>query len=291
MYDGAPELNPQAPQTVKARILPGWMPHDYAVEILTKQCVPGWQVDKAEQLWREYRDRVLNLPQRTHVHESLPFDNEDMQHVEQFMARMVQGRRNQHEIASILKLDLRSLIANQQLILTERSTNYAAMTSTQTEWRNEFLPLSLPLQQIGMKCAIGLPFHLNPLDTTIVYDLPGGEFSFLPQGNGLFAISELPRFAIARMHNRNLVLKNGYHRSLARILSSSPAHIPTGLVVLEGADEVEDSFEIAMPWLEPELPLPVMGDYTCEGMYLDVQIRRKRYQIEVQARWRALDDF
>jgi hypothetical protein len=182
------------------------------------------------------------------------------------------------------------MTAIQYLTITERANDYAGMSSDQF-WRNDFLPTQMKPSKVGMKFSIGPPDHSHPLNSTIVYDLPDAEFAFLPHGNGFFSVAELSRQVISSRIGERYVLKNGYHRCLARMLTTQlERDAPMALVAVqkEGLSAgltFKDNRELV-----DGVPYACLGDYLDDSLYIDVNMRRKRYQIEVKARWMAVDD-
>jgi len=279
-----------AVQTISTRTLPGWMEREQALFFFTTQCVPALTIEQATELWESYREKVKRIerPSRPCRREAL--DEGDVRHVEALIALMESVNGPRHEIEEVVKVDLRDVTAIQYLAVTERANDYAAMSSDQF-WRDDFLPTKIKPSNVGMKFSIGLPGHSHPLNSTIVYDLPDAEFAFLPHGNGYFSVAELSRQVISAQVGQRLILKNGYHRCLARMLSAqAEGRVPTALVAVE-----KQVLSAGLPfqdgqWLAPGIPYASLSDYLDESLYLDVEMRRKRYQIEVKARWLAVDD-
>ncbi len=193
-------------------------------------------------------------------------------------------------ISGVIRVDLRKVLAVQHIVVTERSHDYAALSLGDAAWRNEFLPVVMFPPQIGMRYSVGYPSHGHPCHTTILFDIPSAEFAFLPQQNGSFAISELPRYVVACERNGTLILRNGYHRSLARMRNAVTGEVPTALVAKMAFDSGNALAEKELASTHSDLPPALMEDYQTEGLYMDVQMRRKRYQIEVKARWLAVDE-
>ena len=56
-------------QTLKGRVLLGWMPRDKAVQFLLNECVfdPPLNAVGAEAMWQTYRGRVDTLTNRTYA--------------------------------------------------------------------------------------------------------------------------------------------------------------------------------------------------------------------------------
>src|SRR5437016_5991271 len=54
-----------APPSVAARILPGWMSKEEAIRYLTRECVdPQFNPEQATVVWEEYRRRIEESPAR-----------------------------------------------------------------------------------------------------------------------------------------------------------------------------------------------------------------------------------
>ena len=277
-------------QTIAERILPGWMSEVTAVHFFTKALVPALSEEEAKFLWQGFYERSRALPARTPNLDKFQLNDEEQAHAAEFMA-LARGLGGSFgEIIDVIKVDLRALLAVQHIVVTERSHDYAALSLGDAAWRNEFLPVVLFPPQIGLRYAIGYPSHSHPCHTTILFDIPSAEFAFLPQGNGTFAVSELPRYVLACAREGTLILRNGYHRSLARIRSVETGEVPTTLLALANFRSGDALAEKELASTHSDLPTALMKDYLTEGLFMDVKMRRKRYQIEVKARWQSVDE-
>jgi hypothetical protein len=291
LTEGAVEPQEEpAIQTIGARTLPGWMEREQAIFFFTTQCVPALTIEQAGELWESYREKVKRIERAPCPCRSDALSESDTQHVEALIALLESANGKRHEVEEVVKVDLRDVTAIQYLTITERAHDYAGMSSDQF-WRDDFLPTRLKPSKVGMKFSIGQPDHSHPLHSTIIYDLPDAEFAFLPHGNGFFSVSELSRQVISARVGQRLILKNGYHRCLAKMLSAqSESAEPMALIAVE-----KQTLSAGLPyqdeqWLSPGIPYARLSDYLDESLYLDVNMRRKRYQIEVKARWQAVDD-
>lgn len=279
-----------AVRTISARTLPGWMEREQAIFFFTTQCVPALTIEQAGELWESYREKVKRIERASRPCRREDLNESDSRHIEALITLMESANGHRHEIEEVVKVDLRDVTAIQYMAITERANDYAGMSSDQF-WREDFLPTKIIPSNVGMKFSIGQPGHTHPLNSTIVYDLPDAEFAFLPHGNGYFSISELSRQVISAQIGQRLILKNGYHRCLARMLTTQvEGGAPMALIAVEKqALSAGLAFQDGQ-WLAPGIPYATLGDYLDESLYLDVDMRRKRYQIEVKARWLALDD-
>lgn len=257
---------------------------------LATECVPPMTRDAAAELWSVHFDRSSSLPQRSYEWQRLPLDSQERNHACEFMTQIQRLTGSHNEIVDVVKVDLRELITIQSIVAMERSRDYLGMQVSESAWRDEFLPIDSRPPQIGMRYAIGYPYHDHPCHTTIIYDLPSAEFAFLPQSNGSFAITETPRHVIACRKGETLVLRNGHHRCLARILASAASEAPTAILAIADYSAGDARAEQQLSANHSGLPPATLADYVTEGLYIDVHIRRKRYQIEVQARWRSFND-
>jgi hypothetical protein len=285
--------------TVRARLLPGWMTRDQAMAIFTNECVPSRTTDEATAIWQEYQDRASALPMgRGTVCTQLPLTQEEQTHALNFINFLNQF--GPHQVAGIVKVDLREVIVHQLQVVTERSEAYAQSCQTEAAWLNELLPTAIQPAQFGMQVSIGPPLNPHPLSSQIIVDLPHSECAFLPVGQtGMFRPDQLMRYVTACDQGTKIMLKAGYHRSFARFASAPPAIVPTAVVALErntwtvpvnqpptGVGVIGGTAGLHFSGIRPAL----LSDFFTDGLFMDVLLRRKRYQLRIQSTWVALDD-
>jgi hypothetical protein len=295
--------NPTAnlPNTVHARILPGWMSHQDAINYLTNECVPPITVQDAEEIWRQYRQRVEALADnRIVTPQYLPMNTQESTHANNFMQFL--NTRGPHQVSRVVKIGLRDLVLTQYNVVTDRCDDYCHRTTTPAEWLNEFLPLTVLPAETQARFSLGPPASPHPLSSHIEIDIPHGEFALLPlqtdQGLMVFGAAQFMRHVTGCETQNRLLLKAGYHRTYARILSAPTATVPTALIALELNTCVPPANQ------PPAVPGETTGtadltpfgcraalflDFFTEGLFMDVLLKRKRYQLLVKSTWLALD--
>ncbi len=286
--------------TIRARLLPGWMTRDQAIETFTTHCVPSRTVQEAITIWEEYRDRASALPlDRAAACPRLPLNADEQAHAQQFMAFLNQYTNGQHQVSEVVKVDLRLMLACQYQVVTERSDGYAQRNQTEAEWMNELLPTVMPPVQFSGQFSLGLPHNPHPMSSQILIDLPHAECAFLPAQHGMFAPAQFMRHVTVCEQGQKILLKAGYHRSFARLANAPPATVPTAVVALERNTWVLPvnqppagvGVTAAATELHPSGRLPALfSDFLVEGLFMDVLLRRKRFQLRVQSTMIAVDD-
>jgi hypothetical protein len=274
---------------IPARILPGWMNLDEVVSLLVDHCSPPWSPEDARSLWLEHSKQVDGDREPYDEWPLLELEPPELEYADRFMDFLRSHTRESLQIERVVKVPIRFLVASQHIAITERTHDYAAMQVDETSWWSELLPIRPPAPKIGMRVTFGQPDNPTPLDTRILFDLPDAEFAFLPHGGGLFGIAQLPRHVTVVRCPVGLILKNGYHRLIAKLRNASYHTEPSALVALEASSAA--NAEQSVQFLPKDARRPArLADFVTEGQFVDVSLKRKRYQIEVQAGWRALDD-
>lgn len=291
-----------APQTLEGRVLVGWMDRDTAVRYLTTTCVfdPPITDADAEALWRPYRERCEALPERAaSAPQRLPLSHDERHHATQFMSAL--ARMGPHNIQEVIKVDLSCLVVHQLYVVASRSSQqYMNQVRSTTGWLQHALPLTprAPAQ-------IRTNFAVNGLHTSADIDIPHAEFIFAPDPTGqFFSVQQFQCYISVMMGQgtfaNRMLLKAGYHRSYARALSMIPAAtVPSAVVALErntfGAppnQAVGAGLTVATAGLRagPAGRRPALfADFFDDDLAMRVNLRRKRYQLQVRSTWVELD--
>lgn len=281
--------------TLKGRVLLGWLQRDEAVRFLLNDCAfdPPMDEPKAESLWANYRARVDALAERA---QSIPvgvgLTPAEAGHGAALMAFLHSIGRT--EYLGVKKIDLRELTVRQYMVTTERSEEYAAKLTTEQAWLHECLPLT------PTNGGFSWRHSLNGMNGYIECDVPHGEWIFAPLGNGAFAPIEGLRHITAMDGGDRTFLWAGYHRSFARVLTTPIANAPTALVAVARNVLISPAAAGVTPGvatnaiIDPLGPFGAkaarFGDFFVDGLFMDVDLRKKRYQLQVHANWVALDD-
>jgi len=225
-------------------------------------------------------------------------NTQESTHANNFMQFL--NTRGPHQVARVVKIELRQLVVIQYWVITERAEDYRHSTTSTAEWLREFLPLTVPSAQTQTRFSLGPPASPNPLSSYIEIDVPHGEFALLPANPGLtvFGAAQFMRHVTGCETQNRLLLKAGYHRSYARVLSAPTAIVPTALIALELNTCVPPANQ------PPAVPGVITGafglnpfgrrpalflDFFTDGLFMDVLLKRKRYQLQVKSTWLALD--
>jgi hypothetical protein len=281
-------------KTVNGLALLGWMERDAAILFLKNDCCFDSPLSdqQAEDLWRPYRSRAEALPERNViVPPRLPLSPEEHHHANKFMAFMNQvGAR---DIKEVLKIDLMQLVVRQFVVVTDRAEGYRLRTNDPNAWMEECLPTSLTAPNITMRVS------QQNFDTAADIDLPHAEFVFGPNPAGLFGPIQFLRHVTVMQTINRLLLWAGYHRSYARVLSTTPtAAERSALVALTSNTLVPPPNHVTGVTLAGAATgLDLFGrrpalfaDFFAEGFFIKVKLRKKRYQLQVRSKWVALDD-
>jgi hypothetical protein len=288
---------PPNPATIQARYLPGWMPRAEAIRALTEDCVPAHTPAQAEEIWNEYRQRAEALANnRAAAPNYLPLNAQEQAHAQTFMQFV--NAAGPHEVVDVVKVDLRDLIAHQYYVITERATEYGQRMNTAAGILREFLPTAIAPAQTQTRFSLGMgaPQNKNQLSSYIETDVPHAEFAFLPVGPGpVFAAAQFMRHVTACVTNNRVLLKAGYHRSFARIFSAPIATVPTAVIALERNTVVPPPNQVPAGGVITAGLTPFGGrcallrDFFTDGLFMNVLLKRKRYQLQIQSTWTPLD--
>lgn len=295
--------NPVAVQQVlEGRVLLGWMKRDDAVRFLRTACWFEPQITdaEAEALWRPYRDRCESLPERpAPAPQRLPLNHQEQRHAELFLAAL--ARQGPHTIDDVIKIDLSHLVVHQLYVTVSRSNDvYRNRVNTTNGWLHQALPLT---PRPAATFTWNLRVSPNGLNTEVDFDLPHAEFVFAPDPTGQFySVQQYQNYiSVLRGSGSNterMLLKAGYHRSYARALSMLPtATVPSAVVALDrntfGLPQNQPAaagLTVATAGLWPNGRRPALfADFFDDALAMRVNLRRKRYQLQVRSTWVELD--
>ena len=282
--------------TLKGRVLLGWMSRDRAVQFLTKDCVFDPPLDDvaAESLWASHRATVDALPDRTFTPlPSLGLTQFEAGHAARFMAFL--NGLGPHEVTHLHKVDLSQLVVHQYHVVTERAQGYAQKIQTDHGWLDECLPTAVHNTPIQFRS------QQRGLNTYSEIDVPHAEFFFAPNmQTGVFTTNQLLRHVTTMVGTDRTFLWAGYHRSFAKVLSTPAAAVPSAVVAVARNVLNSPVPTIAAPGvatvngIDPLGPFGAkaarFGDFFVDGLFMDVDLRKKRYQLQVHANMVAIDD-
>ncbi|MFY9561282.1 MAG: hypothetical protein WAQ52_13700 [Terriglobales bacterium] len=281
----------------------GWLERDDAVRYLTQSCIfdPPLTEAQAEVIWRPYRERCEALPEREAAAPShIPLNHDERKHASLFMA--AQARLGPQTIQDVIKIDLSRVVVHQLSIVATRSNDlYFSRVRTTTGWLHQALPLT-PRPPAAF--TWNLSVSANGLNTAVDFDIPHGEFVFAPDPTGQFFSVQQYQSYISVMRgpgtgSERMLLKAGYHRSYARVLSMMlpTATVPSAVVALERNtflpppnQAAAAGLTVATAGLRPNGRRPALfADFFDDALAMRVNLRRKRYQLQVRSTWVEID--
>jgi hypothetical protein len=269
------------------------MERDYAIRFLTEDCIfdPALSEAAAESLWREHRSRAALLPAREgRAPARMPLNTAEQAHVQRFLQYLANAGAPPMEV---IKIDPMQLVVAQSHIATELSENYRKGCSSEADWMEVTLPTT------SKNADVNVRFTRKNLDTEIEIDLPHAEFIFGVHPHGGFGPREFLSCVTVLSSGNRMLLGKGYHRLYARICGTQArAHNRSALVALEPNPIVAPAREgVGAPGTRQGATFDVFGnrpalfaDFFTEGLFLKVNLRKKRYQLRVVAKWVSLND-
>lgn len=281
-------------KTVGGRILVGWMDEAVAVDFLLNLCVFDPPIDdaRARQIWRDYRARAQSLPARPPVScGNLGLTIPEIAHANKFKKHL--NSIGSNTVLDIAKVEIKQLYVIQYYVVIDKASEYAAKNKDSAMWLNECLPTCIPNSQFIWNQAYDIS------GATAFFDLPHAEFLYAGDQNAMFGLRELQRYVTVKDNGQRTYLTAGYHRMFARVLAAPMATVPKATVAVALNDlpcpplvpnapilttPVADTFD---PWgTKPAL----FADFFTDGLFMDVRLKKKRYQLQVSAKMVALDD-
>ncbi|HET9407461.1 MAG TPA: hypothetical protein VFO39_09505 [Candidatus Sulfotelmatobacter sp.] len=224
------------PNTVKAKLLLGWMTEFEAMHFL-RNCVfdPPKTDDEMLALWRLYRDKVSAIGKR-----QVPkFKTHKLSLAEESTGKTIVNkarRTNGTNVKRVIKIDPRDLLIHQLYVITDQSGKYAVHMLDKRKRLNVCLG-------IGMenKTPIGPAVRDGNWLKKIV---PHGEFvpfaingKIVMNGPNDFHAQEQARFISFTQFDEKLLLWAGYHRSHALVSQTKPEdteRLLVGTLVTDG---------------------------------------------------------
>ncbi len=124
--------------------------------------------------------------------------------------------------------------------------------------------------------------------------VPHMEFCFVFIPKEGFQIQELARHVSVTAYGDRMILWAGYHRSYARMTSANPEAIERSLlaVLTTDADFVlsPDSPNHGLRAMVRGLRPPLFADFLDERFFMDVRLRKKRFELQIRANIVAIDE-
>lgn len=275
--------NAPAPGTVGAVILPGWMPRDEAIQMLTSECVePPFNQQQAADTWEEYQQRVEALPERpAPAPARQPLNRDERTQADNFRRRY----RQAPNVLDVIKVDPSQLVAHQLLVITNRATEYAASMAT---------PTAKLRYSLGSQAQRPANMNIRAEQDGLHFTLPHAEHSLNFDTVKGFEIQQWARHISTAEYDQRMLLWGGYHRAFAFMSTQNPDAIERSLVVVLTTDAAltlsPNSPKPAVRDMVRGLRPPLFGDFFDGRLCMNVRLRKKRYELLVQARILAIDD-
>lgn len=274
-----------APRTMLGKVLLGWLPKEAAVQFLT-DCVfdEPMTPQRAEEIWAQYRDRVALLPERDcSAPAALPLTQEERALAENFM-RFHRQRQN-HNVREVIKINPLNLVIHQPHVNLDQSGRYAQDAANASRYARHSLAIAQGVHNMQIEAG------LNMMDVQV----PHGEFAFVfNQQIGQFQVLELARHvSVTRFQNR-MLLWAGYHRSYAFMTNENPDGMERSLLVALTTDadflvsphSPNQGLRAVICGLRP----PLFRDFFDRDLFMDVNLKRKRWVLQVRSACVGIDD-
>ena len=249
------------------------MPKNEALRVL-KNCYFEKTLNEraATKLWRDYRDKVLALPQRDPGQlQRLALTECERLAIEAHVQRLRSGPNGCY-FEEVIKVHPGDLIAHQLDVVTDQCQKYG---------------LSMQDEQLRINAFLGVGLEFNgaprPRQTSrhcTDLDLPHFEFvpRITPQG---IDFKERDRYVqIVSTPNDRLLLWGGYHRTHAVLcqLAGDAAAVAPLLTKMRGAPDVDAFFSRPSPRRDAvlgERP-PLLRDFFDPDLFITVNLRKFR---------------
>lgn len=270
--------------SLEAVVLIGWMHRDVAVKFLREECMFDPQLSDADAtaIWQRYRSEVESLPPRA---ATAPIRVSLMESEKRLVAPFLEHFRKlgAQNILDVVKIDPMQLVVHQLYVVTEHAENYAKTVTTPRGWINKCV--SVVSTQHNLQIRAGM----NIVDV----DIPHGEFGFTFVPNLGFQIQELARHVSVTEFSNRMILWAGYHRTYAKMCSAAPDANDRSLPVALTTDATFVVSPAAPNQGLREMLCgprpPVFADFFDERFFIRVNLRRKRFQLQIRAVLVALD--
>jgi hypothetical protein len=274
---------PPVPRTMPAKVLLGWLPKEAALQFLN-DCVFNEPLtpERAEGIWSEHRDRVAALPERDCTAPvSLPLTREEKALADSFM----QFHRQSANVREVIKINPLNLVTHQPYVNLDQSGKYRQDAINATRYAKHSLAIAQGTHNMQVQAG------LNMMDVQV----PHGEFAFFfNQQMGQFQVLELARHISVTGFQDRMLLWAGYHRSYAFMDRANPEGIERSLLValttdadfLVSPQSPNQGLRAVICGLRP----PLFRDFLDRDLFMDVNLKRKRWVLQVRSACVGVDD-
>jgi hypothetical protein len=265
---------------MRGKVLLGWLAREEAVKYLREYCSfrPTLTEQAAEALWAEKKAAVDALEPRIATSpptlEMTPAEREAANRFLSFMRKKPGGLGM---ITDVVKQDPRGLVLRQFDINLDRANEHAVHIEAATWCARNCLATERADANLNYK-AVNDGWN---------FSLPHGEFALGWDGRVFSIVLGGPHVAVSALGTRT-ILWTGYHRCYARMATVNPAirdrSVLAALTVegtrTLGPDSTNQPLRALVLGDRPAL----LGDFLDERLFIEVEIPRKQYELQIRCR-------
>jgi hypothetical protein len=270
--------------TVSAKVLLGWMEREQAISFICEQCVfpdtltPG----QADAIWRLRRDKVEALPERpAPAPKAMPLSLAEQDKAKVLMKALGQGG----SIQRVIKIDPSELVTHQPVIIMDQANKYESPGATAADYARHSL---------AVRSTTPVQLQVNAAHNAADVIVPHGEYTFAFHPQAGFQIQELARHVSVTAYQGRMLLWAGYHRSYARMASANPEGNDRSLLVALTTDadffvspnSPNQGLRAMLCGLRPSL----LRDFFDDNFFMMVNLKRKRWVLQIRASCTGVDD-
>jgi hypothetical protein len=185
----------------------------------------------------------------------------------------------------VIKINPMNLVTHQPSVVINQMQRYTADANDGFRYAKHSLGIAKGAHNINVQHG------LNAMDIAV----PHGEFAFMfNQQTHQFQVLELARHISVTAFQGRMLLWAGYHRSYARMASANPDGIDRSLLVALTTDadfllspqSPNQGLRATVTGLRP----PLFGDFFDDTLFMRVNLKRKRFVLQVRAQVAPVDD-
>jgi hypothetical protein len=265
-------------ETIRAKLLIGWMSEAEAVDLLMNECVFDKPLTRAEavQIHQTYVAKVIALEPRP----ALAPENKALTFGEKNAVNNLIKRAKKNGGAHIKgwkKIDPLGLVVHQLFVALGVAEKYASEMGNPQRACRKTLGLGAPIPQ----------YKESRQGNILIIDLPHGEFNlgYDPKTNQ-YIVQENARWTTVHAFGDRLLLWAGYHRTYALLSNQTYPEDTERLLLSVLTTEAERLLGAASDrpdrrtWLLGERP-PLFADFFDEDLCMTVVLRKGFWRFEV----------
>lgn len=258
-------------------LLLGWIKRELAISVLRERCLfsPPLSEDHAEHLWARHRRQVEHLPDRpSRPAKCWTMTTEEEVGVADFLEEMA---RVGSKVRSVVKIDARPLAVRQLGLTLDRAEHFRRLCHSRAEWIGQWL--NPPPTAIGGRVTSTI--------NSVNVEVPHPEFVLGFDSTRGFQVVETPRFITVALEPNGPALTAGHHRAFGYLSSDLARSDPSILAVQYSSSNGETPPPAPVVEGAPDLCArcpPLMSDFFDPRFAYRVQIRPRRYELQVRAR-------